>query len=138
MALDRDLLVFHGKVMTVARDEFGASCSEKLVDQLYAQYLAAGKPEVRQWLIAELAKWFLCVGDRPSWVEEEPAWPSIEGKPMVFIGQIGLPENEVTRKHLTWATVVYVFGARVPYRDGYKTEYRTVEQSCALGGTGVR
>ena len=142
MALDRDLLVFHGKVMTVAREELAASFEgkdgEKFIDNLFAQYQAEGKPEIRSWLKTELTKHFLWVAEKPKWAEEEPAWPFFEGRPMVFIGQLFLPENDITKMHLTWGNVVYVFGARVPYRDGFRMEYRTVEQTCELGGTGGR
>ncbi len=142
MALDRDMLLFQGKAMSFADEEFAASFEgkggEKFLDDLYAQYQAAGKPEVRSWLKNELAKHFFCMAEKPSWVGEEPAWPFFEGKPMGFIGQISLVENEVTKKHLTWDNVVYVFGARVPYRDGYRMEYRLVVQIRDLGGTGTR
>ncbi|MBC8217420.1 MAG: hypothetical protein H8E73_03050 [Planctomycetes bacterium] len=136
--MNRELVVFHGKIMTVARNEFAASCdgkdAEPFVDSLYEQYNAAGRPEVYSWLKAELGKHFLCVDERPQWVEEEPCWPYLEGKPMIFISQVLVPENDVTKEHLTWDTVIYLFGSRVPSQRGHRVEYRVVDQIRGFGG----
>ena len=144
MTLDRDLIVFHGKVITVAQDKFMGSCSgregEPFVDGLYKEYVAAGRPATPEdWLGKRLQGEFKCVDQPPRWVEDEPSWPFHGRKPMVFICQTSLPENETTRDSLTWDTEVYLFGSRVPGcgNDSYGIEFRAVMQHGGFGGTGM-
>ena len=53
---------------------------------------------------------------------------------MVFVSQTALPENDVTKEHLTWGEVVYLFGAKVTLPRGYRIEYRVVSQHPAADG----
>ena len=119
----------------VARRRFFATCllgeADSFVDEIYQEYLAAGSPRnKRKWVEERLRREFLWVGQPPKWVESEPDWPFHDGKPMVFISQTALPENDVTRTRLTFDTVIYLFGARIPVEipDGYGVIYKTVEQ----------
>jgi len=45
----------------------------------------------------------------PSWVKSEAQWPTLRGAPMVFVGQVTLPETEVTRTFLTWDKKIFLF-----------------------------
>ena len=49
------------------------------------------------------------VAEKPLWEGSEAIWPTAGGTPMVFVGQVALPKNEVTQKLLTWNTNVYLF-----------------------------
>ena len=51
----------------------------------------------------------LSLDRRPRWKKSEAEWATYQGQPMKFVGQIDLPENNVTRKFLTWDKSVFVF-----------------------------
>lgn len=131
---NKDALRFRAKILRIAQEHCNASAegpdAEPFLDQLYREFAAeALKPdEAEVWIRRRLENQFLSVGDAPEWVEEEPAWPFFDGKPMVFIAQHPLPRNEVTEQNLTWNEVVYIFGARVNLPRGYRIEYRIVSQ----------
>lgn len=141
--MDRDLIRFHGKVLSVAERQFYASFAgseaESFVDGIYDDYKQAGKPEdVEAWLTSRLRGEFLCVSEPPRWVEDEPSWPFLAGRPMVFIKQMHLPKNDVTEGHLTWDAELYLFGSRVDLNRGYRVEYRVVTQIAGIHGEGDR
>jgi hypothetical protein len=131
--LDKDAIRFHAAMMRVALDQYGASVEgggETYRDVVYAAYKAAGAPKDQAaWLKEYFAKEFQSVGDRPRWVEEEPAWPFRDGRPMVFISQTTLPDNEVTRTALVSSDTLYVFGARVPAHGGFELAFEVVHQA---------
>lgn len=45
----------------------------------------------------------------PQWKASEAEWPTHAGAPMKFLGQLELPDSEVTRSLLTWNESVYLF-----------------------------
>jgi len=46
----------------------------------------------------------------PRWEDvDEAVWPLFRDKPMRFVGQVSLPENETTRQFLSWGLTVYLF-----------------------------
>ncbi len=49
---------------------------------------------------------------RPKWKPSEAYWPTCDGKPMTFVTQWILPDNDVTRRHLTFDEYNYLFVAR--------------------------
>jgi hypothetical protein len=52
----------------------------------------------------------LVVHRLPCWESEsDAAWPTNHGKPMIFLGQIALPETKLTRALFTWGISVYLF-----------------------------
>jgi hypothetical protein len=141
--VDRDLIRFHGKVLTVAERGFRASCggreAEVFVHRLFDDFKAAGMPkDVELWLASRLRDEFLWVAEPPRWVETEPAWPFFDGKPMVFIRQVTLPRNPVTEQRLTWDAELYLFGARVDLDRGYRVEYKVVTQVPGIDGEALR
>jgi hypothetical protein len=141
--VDKDLIRFYGKVITVAERQFRASCSgkeaESFIQMLYTDFKHAGMPkDVEQWLDVRLQKEFLCVAEPPRWVEDEPAWPFYQGKPMVFVSQMTLHKNSVTEQHLTWDAELYLFGARVNLDRGYRVEYYVVTQIAGINGQRLR
>ena len=138
MALDFEELQFGGIVVTIAEKEMAASITddrdEEFVKHLYKEYIAAGKPKhKRDWIRQELKKYFLFVAKPPAWSERTtvPTWPFLQGKPMVFIEQLTVPENEVSKAAASPDVVLYVFGGRKPLPDvpgGWESVYRVVEQ----------
>jgi hypothetical protein len=142
MTKDLKWFKFGGACVAVAEGELQASlndCSqnehEHFIDSLFAEYVQAGEPkEVKAWLRNALNKRFLSVGARPEWVQGQPSWPWLKGKPMVFLEQFAVPSNDVTKAHVSENTVIYVFGARVTTSNGWKMEYRIVEQHADLKG----
>ncbi|MBD3679221.1 MAG: hypothetical protein HUJ27_12595 [Rhodobacteraceae bacterium] len=55
----------------------------------------------------------------PRWqTRSSTEWPLSDGKPMTFVGQVSLPENEVTKEHLTWGSTLYLFWC--PETDAFK------------------
>ena len=85
-----------------------------------------------------LSQRFLSVDTPPHWVEDEPAWPFLNGEPMIFVTQYTLPSTSVAASRLTSGTEVYVFGARVPHPKGYTIEYQVVQQHPGIDGIGDR
>jgi len=51
----------------------------------------------------------LSVGAPPEWKWSRAHWPTTRGEPMQFVGQVALPETEITRTMLTWASTVFLF-----------------------------
>ena len=51
----------------------------------------------------------LSLGARPRWKKSEAEWAKYQDQPMKFVGQIDLPENDLTRKFLTWDQSTFVF-----------------------------
>jgi hypothetical protein len=79
----------------------------------------------------------LSVGSAPAWNATEASWPTYRGSPMRFVGQIHLPETDVTRDWLAWGQTVYVFATEGPDQAHYKifmqqTSAQTAEQHYAL------
>lgn len=62
----------------------------------------------------------LSVARPPSWDVSEAIWPTIGSKPMLFIGQVTLPDTPITREHLTWDVSVYLFWNRLEDTDRFK------------------
>lgn len=49
----------------------------------------------------------------PRWESESDAiWPTCNGEPMVFLGQVALPETKLTRAFFTWNVSAYLFQGR--------------------------
>ena len=143
-SVNRDLnwLKFGGTCVAVAEEDLAASLNdctqsehEKFIEGLYAMYISAGEPKnTKGWLREHLRERFRSVGDRPRWVEGKPAWPWLDGKPMVFLGEFQVLKTETAREHATPGVTLYVFGARVPTTGGWRMEYKVVEQRAELEG----
>ncbi len=70
----------------------------------------------------------LFLGSPPTWEETEAQWPTVSGKLMRFVGQVSLPENDVTRVHLTWDKRLYLF-----WQPGAgASEFKIFAQDCDL------
>jgi hypothetical protein len=138
MAHDIEELQFGGIVVTIAEKEMAASITddrdEEFVSFLYKEYVAAGKPKnKREWIRQELKKHFLFVTKLPAWIERStvPTWPFFRGRPMVFIEQLTVPENDVSKTAVSPDVVLYVFGSKKPVADvpgGWESVYRVIEQ----------
>lgn len=130
--LDKDRISFGGLLIRLAL-EFGASLeaegADKFEDELYGEYLAAGKPDsLEAWLREKVKVSFKSMDKPPQWVEDEPSWPFFNNKPMIFISQTELTETSFNQEFLTWDEVIYLFGARKPFKKGYEMVYTTVSQ----------
>src|SRR5262245_57580885 len=104
VAYDLEELKFGGMIVNIAEGELSASIDDdeagEFAHMLYEQYKAAGAPKnKREWIRHELKKHFLFVTKPPVWIERTTGveWPFFQGKPMVFIEQLSVPENEVTK-----------------------------------------
>lgn len=56
----------------------------------------------------------------PRWKPTDALWPTRLGTPMQFVGQVALPENDVTRTVLTWDVSLFLFWLRVDGHDHFK------------------
>jgi hypothetical protein len=79
----------------------------------------------------------LSSGRPPAWKATEASWPTYRGSPMRFLGQIDLPETEITRNWLASGQTVYLFAANEPDTTHYKifmqqTSTQTAEEHYAL------
>jgi hypothetical protein len=62
-------------------------------------FLAAGEIKASEFLLDKV----------PSWKKSEAYWPTHKETPMLFVGQVTLPETEITRTLLTWDDKVFLF-----------------------------
>jgi len=72
----------------------------------------------------------------PRWKASEAAWPTYAGAPMKFLGQVHLPENDVTRALLNWDWNVYLFWTYANGANRFKiidqpTDLQTAEEHYA-------
>lgn len=130
-------LTFGSKVIEIGEDEFGATFSgdpgKALMDMLFRLYVEAGKPrDAKNWLRTQLAQCFVCVNDRPRWIEDSSSWPYFDGKPMVFIQQLAIKDGPVSSDKLATNVDLYIFGAKKKLADSWEMHYEVVEQHYAL------
>jgi hypothetical protein len=130
---------FRGKVMRIVEEDYGASLADDeegaFVQSLYKQYLDSGSPKNQEaWLREQLSASFLFAVSPPKWIERTttPRWPFLNGKPMVFITQVTTPQSQVSDRCLSTNTMLYIFGARIVDDEGWKMEYRIIEQEPGL------
>jgi len=127
---------FGGLVYEIAEKEFGGSFSEdennQLINQIYSDYVEAGQPKNKKtWIRERLKTLFLCAKERPNWVEGRPRRLFLNGRPMVFVGQFAVPQNDMVREKLCSDDVLYFFGARdpIPEHGGFEMRYAVVSQN---------
>jgi len=127
---------FWGRAQSLAEDELRASLTDDkeglIVKELWEAYLADGKPKnVNKWLIPRLKALFQYVSRPPEWVEDAPTWPFFNGRPMIFIDQIGPTDGRVTEELLSADNVIYVFGVRekVDEKGGWRMIYKVIYQN---------
>jgi hypothetical protein len=53
----------------------------------------------------------LSIQKPPAWKLWVADWPTCDGKPMLFLGQVKPPKNEVTEELLEWVCTLYLFCA---------------------------
>jgi hypothetical protein len=64
--------------------------SEAFFRVLLAGYSGDPNPsEVTAWLEKEVSQHFVAIAERPRWIQN-PEWPLVNGKPLVFAGQIDI------------------------------------------------
>lgn len=134
--LDKDAVRFLGRAIRIAM-EFGGSVDDKgagdYSNRLYAEFTDSGNSSVDAWLRDRLSSEFRYILSPPVWVESEPSWAYHNGKPMVFISQVDLPENEVTASRLGYDQTVYLFGCRLPQNGEFELHYETRTQIRGVG-----
>lgn len=80
---------------------------------------------------------YMSLINRPRWKMSEAQWPLSDGKPMQFLGQVVLPENEVSREFLTWGKSIYLFSDEGMGRfkiTSQDTDLQTAEEHYLLEG----
>ena len=133
MALDPDRIRFKGKAISAAI-QCGGSIeheeAENFFDMLYQDWKGSGigLSASEAWLIDRLKGIFKSLGDAPIWVEDEPKWPFLNGKPMVFLCQQSMPEHGELAAELSAGETVYLFGCRKTENGKTQMVYRTVSQ----------
>ncbi|MCC9658783.1 hypothetical protein [Rhodopirellula halodulae] len=138
MELDKDRIRFHGKLMSAAQ-RFGGSASgdesQPFVDTLYREWLDESLPlsSVGPWLDAKLQNTFESLDSPPHWVEDEPAWPFIDGVPMVFVSQTSFADTPLANDRLSVGETIYLFAGRRSDAGRIRMEYRVISQF-AQGG----
>ncbi len=136
MGSEKEFVQFVAAMIDVAEERFNASCvgeeAEAFQKRVYGDYLDAGKPQnVKKWLEERLKSEFVSVTEPPVWVEDEPAWPFENDRPMVFIAQLSMEKNPVNEQYLAYDEDIYLFGCRVPsphVPGTHEVKYRVVVQ----------
>ncbi|MBL8812984.1 MAG: hypothetical protein JNM43_22645 [Planctomycetaceae bacterium] len=124
---------FEGKAVSAAM-KLGGSLEDKeaapFLDRLYNEWkeLAIPLASTEAWLSKRLGGTFKCIGSTPVWIEDEPAWPFIDGKPMVFLSQCSHPKEGSLSSELSAGETVYLFAGRRTTNGKTRMEYRTVSQ----------
>lgn len=60
------------------------------------------------------------LGTPPQWKKHAAFWPTLTGKPMTFVGQVGLPKTKITSQFLTWDCNLYLFWSGDPPDHSFK------------------
>jgi hypothetical protein len=126
---------FLAEVISITEDRLDASLghgAKQFGVALFDEWVAAGRPPPVPWLEAKLPEHFRALDARPVWVEGQPRWAYLNGRPMTFIRQLTVPRNATSEAALAPDVELYVFGAQVPYLDGFRMEYSVVEQQHGL------
>ena len=131
--LNAEQMRFEGKAITAAM-KLGGSLEDKeaasFLEALFAEWktleMSLASPDA--WLSQRLAGVFRFVDVPPAWIEEEPAWPFIDGRPMVFLSQCSHPKDGALSSELSPGETVYLFAGRRTKNGKVRIEYRTVSQ----------
>jgi hypothetical protein len=133
MPLDAEQIRFEGKAISAAM-KLGGSLEDKdaalFLAQLYAEWKKLEIPlaSTEAWFSKRLAGVFKSVDVPPIWIEEEPAWPFIDGRPMIFLSQCSHPKEGVLSSELSAGETVYLFAGRRTTNGKTRMEYRTISQ----------
>ncbi len=65
-----------------------------------------------------------CPNGPPKWKDSEAVWPTCGTKPMMFHGQLALPDSKVARDLFTWGLSIYLFSAQ----RGDSIVFKIIEQ----------
>ncbi len=72
-----------------------------------------------------------CIGDLPEWNRYDAEWPTLTSKPMQFVAQFRLVENDTTRKFLTWNTAVFLFWTQFEVESTFKITSQEIDYQSA-------
>jgi hypothetical protein len=99
--------------IVVARSESGPWTVHRLLQQRSVTFSEVDEVDDSVTAKKVTASKFLAGDLPPRWESpSEAEWPTHDGKPMMFLGQLSVPDSEATRTKFTWKTTVYLF------RDG--------------------
>lgn len=73
----------------------------------------------------------LCLTHEPKWKPAGAQWPLLDGVPMLFVEQFGLPENEVTRQWLTFNACLFLFWREVDGHSVFKIMAQDIKYQSA-------
>jgi hypothetical protein len=77
--------------------------------------------EARDYVSASsIAAESFCRSTLPRWKWDEALWPTHQGKPMTFLGEVALPDTNLTRALLTWDMSVFLFDENLGGRNTFK------------------
>jgi hypothetical protein len=95
-----------------------------------SRYIAAGSPKaVRAWVKALIEDEVLTVGLMPEWIQPtKMCWPFHDGKPMVFLGHVDVPDTAAARTHASPSVRLTLFGRRYPVQTGWSMHYVVLDQ----------
>lgn len=133
MTLDKDRIRFKGKAISAAIASGGSlesDAASPFFESLYTDWKASGVSlgASESWLKERLAGVFKSLEHPPVWIEDEPSWPFLDGRPMVFLCQCSMPENGLSSSELSPGETVYLFGARKAENGKTRMVYVTVSQ----------
>lgn len=115
--LDFDDLNTYLMLFEVAK-RYEVDPSSSLDSETFFRNLLKGYPgsfddeeEKTEWLDRQIGQHFIALGRRPEWIQD-PQWPFVDGKPMVFAGQIDIAVRDESTDFFHDDTSLYIFVGR--------------------------
>lgn len=133
--MNKERILFSSKMLRAA-NELSATIhsdgAQSFVDAIFAEFKESKPKDVSGWLRSRLRDSFVYAEHPPKWLSE-PEWPFAHGKPMAFICQYHIPMSNQLKGGFVSDLHLFVFAAKLPEtvvaHDGWRTEYKVVEQS---------
>lgn len=132
---------FRGEALEIAEVEFGALLADDLPESLCKEWRHAGAPDPEPWLRTRFGELFQAVGERPRWIRQEDCdWQYQNGKPMMFLGQMDLPQFRFPTGQICSPTRIFLFATAEAYPTvpgAWTMEIKVVHRNLEEGRPGA-
>ncbi|QTN32507.1 hypothetical protein HZ994_09250 [Akkermansiaceae bacterium] len=122
-------LEFVEVAIQIASERFSASITGggfEWISGIYEAYESDGSPaDLNRWIVDRFAREFRCVNARPNWLNNEIPWPFMDGRPMLFVGELngGISERESSGE------MFFLFAGYFEEEAGLRRETKVITQT---------